>query len=360
MNKKILIIIGILVIAIILVGGVYLIDQIRSREQINQYSDWLDSGIAEWKPATCSPMKFGAVLGTASYNSGLYYSLDVMKKQLSVLEEIGVDIIRIDLNYDAWLYSGSSDETVRERGVERIRVYDAVVSQIRADGRELMIADACAEQYWKKTMTWEEFRAVFLERVETLAERYRPEYYVVVKEPYWYASYHSDKGFVKEEVTPEMWADLSEELCDIVKEVSPTTKTAVAEIPQFKETKEYFRRVKDIPNLDIIGIDLYAGGEIEHVTEVIREVRESGKEIWILETWLGAFPEKWPKMEEWRVLEAKWITLTVYYSQSNNIGGYLPFFSGRFTKKTSDGWQRTPSFYAYKSVIEEVRNNTGG
>lgn len=351
MNKEILFMVAIVIIIMVLFelnksfeksadacSGAPFLD----KSKCNQMNSWLDQKLAEWKPAAYHPMAFGALFPPLSYGGEIYQDdTKFSDTYLSFLDELKLDIMRIDLYYDIWL----------NKDTRHIAVVDEIIKHIREKNYKLMIADSSAEQYQRKYMSWDGFSAAYLNRVETLTERYKPEYYVIVKEITWY-----DKiGNLKSTPTTEQWANLTRELAKTLKRISPETLVAVGFVPQ--DEKEYFYRVLEIEEVDIVGFDIYdkdwslpASGELAVLA------KNKGKEAWVLETWLHYLPstgKPWKKE-----LDAKWINATAYYAQRNNLDGYMTFFTRHFfsySDKQIEGF--TPAFYAYKSVIEEVKNS---
>ena len=96
--------------------------------------------------------------------------------------------------------------------------------------------------------------------------------------------------------------------------------------------------------------------ERSKTSELLVLAKKEGKESWILETWLDWKPsvgKSWKKD-----LDAKWINVSVDYAQNNNLDGYITFFTRHFfsySDKQFEGF--TPAFYAYKSILEEVKGN---
>jgi len=350
--KKIL---SILIVAIAVIAAMFILTKvplgsagdclgapILERSKCDQMNSWLDQKLIEWKPASYHQMKFGTLFPPLSYE-GYRYQEDTnfSDTYLTALEPFKADILRIDLYYDAWLNNDA----------KRIKTIDKIIRHIGEKKYALMIADASAEQYQRKKMSWNEFRTTYLTRVRTLTEKYKPEYYVIVKEITWY-----DKiGNLEKKPSTEQWADLTKELARTVKEISPNTKVAVGFVPQ--NEKEYFYKVSEMKDVDILGFDVYdKDWSLPATEELSKYAKSKGKELWMLETWLHYLPstgKSWKKE-----IDAKWIKAMVYFSQNNGFQGYVPFFAGHFfsySEKQIEGI--TPAFNSYKSVIEEVRNN---
>ena len=295
------------------------------------------------KPSEFYSMHFGAQLTFASGDMDI--DLAELKEQLKVIEETGMDIIRIDIDYEAWM---TNDQ-------DNIKRHDAIIKQIRNDGKKLMLADRGATSFTKNKVTWEYFKQQHLKHTRIFMERYKPDYYVVVKEPIWYTDFDS---MISTDTTPAMWYELALEACNIVKEVNSETKCAVGIYPSGQQEKEFFELTANISNLDIMGVDCYDDKDLQITTDDLIPLMPPDKEIWMLESWNGggsSYLQPWQKEED-----AEWIKKSVYYSQNNNFKGYIVFYPLHFSSymkyKDVDWTQRTPAFYAFK----EVRNNTEG
>ena len=325
--KKILILIGLLLIGIILIA-----DCLEGEQPIIE------------KPPEFHPMHFGAQLTFAS--GDMFIDINELKEQLEVIEETGADIIRIDIDYDAWM---TNDQ-------DNIKRHDEIIKQIRSDGIKLMLADRGATRFTKNKVTWEHFKQQHLKHTRIFMERYKPDYYVVVKEPIWYMDFDP---MISTVTTPEMWYELASKACDIVKEINPETKCAIAVYPSGREEKEFFTLTANISNLDIMGVDCYDKNDLKVVTNDLIPLAPKNKEIWMLESWNGgggSYLQPWKKDED-----AEWVKNSVYYSQNNNFKGYISYYPLHFSSYTKlrgvDWSQRTPAFYTYKEVIEEVNKN---
>lgn len=293
------------------------------------------------KPSEFYPMHFGAQVTFAS--GDMFIGINELKEQLQVIEETGVDVVRIDIDYEAWMTND----------VDNIGRHDELIAQIRTDGKKLMLADRGATSFTKDKVTWEYFKQQHLKYTRIFMERYMPDYYVVVKEPTWYMDFDP---MISTDITPMMWYELASEACNIVKEVNPATKTAVAVYPSGRLAEGFFELAVNIGNLDIMGVDCYDNNDLEVTTEDLIPLVPDDKEIWMLESWNGgggSYLQPWKKCDD-----ARWIRKSVYYSQNNNFQGYVCYYALHFSSymklRNVDWSRRTPAFYAYKEVIEEA------
>ncbi len=293
------------------------------------------------KPPEFYPMPFGAQITFAS--GDMFIDIDELKEQLQVIEETGANVIRIDIDYEAWMTND----------VDNINRHNELIDQIRNDGKKLMLADRGAASFTQNKVTWEYFKQQHLKHTRIFMEAYEPDYYVVVKEPAWYMDIDP---MISTNTTPMMWYELALDACDIVKDVNPETKTAVAVYPSGRLARGFFELAADSSNLDIMGVDCYDTNDLQSTIDDLMSLVPDDKEIWMLESWNGgggSYLQPWKKYAD-----AKWIQGSVYYSQNNNFSGYIcyyPIHFSSYTKLKDIDWsQRTPAFYAYKDVIEEV------
>ncbi len=304
------------------------------------------------KPPEPVGIEYAADLDTASHMSGLVFPLDIKLKQLRVLEEAGVHTIRLTPAYDIFLHQYEP----------KIADLDSLISQIRDDGKKVMIADAAAEEYWTSPMDWNSFSQAFIQRVGNLAARYEPDYYIVVKEPSWYLgmSWTGPAGMLTETTTVDQWVTLTQQLCDAVKQASPGTLTGVAVALPYQQSLNYLMEVDELENLDFVGVDVY---RLFHLGILEEYLPQLSKPKWILETWDGNPDEQ--EGEIWRrTTSAEWIMMMSRYAQSKGFEGMATFFnlylcydySGKPTTldQVRDALDdRQESFYVLRRAIAE-------
>lgn len=250
------------------------------------------------------------------------------------------------MDYEAWM-TNDWDNIVR---------HDEIINQIKDDGKALMLADRGAIGFKKNKVTWDYFREQHLKHTKIFMEKYKPDYYVVIKEPIWYYKFYS---MISTETTPEMWSDLASRACTVVKDISPATKCAVAVYASGEREKEFFALAAGIANIDIMGVDVYEDKDIRAVMDDLYALVSETKELWMLESWNGgasSYLQPWKEKDD-----ADWIKRSVYFAQKNNFKGYISYYPVHFSSYTNlrniDWNKRTLPFYAYKEIIGEVRNN---
>ena len=217
-------------------------------------------------------MNFSALLATASY-SGIYnYNLSVQLANLQMINATGVNIVRIDMDFDPWLKNDTA----------QINQMDAIVNAIKADGKQVCIADGSAESYRKSPLSWQQFEAAFVARVKTIAALYHPYCYIVVKEPGWYYPMISPLSLQKYSAGP--WVNLTESLISAVKNVSPNTKIGVA-VPgstiyhgnNDNFALDYMTAATKINGLSFLGFDDYGQQDLADTMRFVNQTNLDGK-----------------------------------------------------------------------------------
>jgi hypothetical protein len=325
-------------------------------------ASWVARKRAEW-PLTAGerPLEVGGVVGSVSYAS-VYHrgrTRAVIRKEIEMLAQAGMSVMRIDLDYDPWIFNDT----------EEIGKYDDAVAEIRRAGRRLMIADAAGESYrHRRKVSWSQYRREWVDRVRTIAARYKPDYYVVVKEPGWYWLMPSDFLISQPWAKPDEWVELTRQLTAAVKSVSPRTRTAVA-VPgnsiyhgKARDTiLAYYTAATGLPDLDIIGFDTYTPTSFTDTERFIREVGLHGKQPWLLEAWSHGGQRQFPDQE---AIDSGYVEAAAGFAQRINAGGVVYFFTkylASYDPPPSTEQEllefyskRTPAFSAVQGVARKV------
>jgi hypothetical protein len=286
---------------------------------------WVARKRAKWPLAgNGRPIEISGVVGSVSY-ANVYHSghtRAVTHKEIEMLAQAGMSVIRIDLDYDPWLFNDTQE----------IGKYDAAVSEIRRLGKKLMIADAAGESYrHRRKVSWSQYKQEWVERVRQIAARYKPDYYVVVKEPGWYWLMPSDFLYSQPFAKPEEWIELTRQLVAAVKQVSPQILTAVA-VPgdsiyhgKARETiLAYYTAVTRLPGLDIVGFDNYNAQSFDDTERFIAENGLHGKQLWLLEAWSHTGRMTPPGREP---IDRDFVEAASGFAEHVNAGGVVFFFS---------------------------------
>lgn len=335
--------------------------QVKKQEY---YGEKLDSFIKRWKPTKYHPMTFG-VQSPPSYLFTRYLTTREIVNNVRIVDEVGADLVRFDIVYDFWLHN----ET------ENIKKIDSAVEEARKRNLKVYLGIYGVDVWGGRPVSWETWKNVYIGTdetpgmVETIMTRYQPDYVELLPEgPY------LCQDQVNEDVPMIEWVKLAAESTELVKQISPSTIAVINTVPQHPgyENKPFLKDLMDpsellsnTPNLaavekekikkgiekiDIIGIDPYNLNELKYDYEYAEKYWNKDKELWIAETWSSSKGVYIDNFDD------KYIKASVYYAQSKGMTGHILFFGRNLHTKD---FEKTPAFYTYKDVIEEVKSNTG-
>ena len=212
---------------------------------------------------------------------------------------------------------------------------------------------------------WNNYKASELTVIRGILSRQKPEYFTVLNEP------STIQKYLKFQVSEQQWAELVEEGANLVRQLSPDTTTVIHVTGGDLGYLDSFVKVK---NLDRISFNIYGIKYLDTVSPYVENVKKSGKRVAVGETWI-MWKDNWkyPWMEP---LYGKWLNVMAYFAQRNGMESIFPYFTAYFyifpaveanesglsamiaqLENALDEGKRRQSFYAYKSIIEEVRNN---
>jgi hypothetical protein len=290
----------------------------------------------------------------------------VERADLRMVESTGAPAVAIDLGFQPWLTGDTA--TIAED--------DRMIARIRASGRLLVLKDAASETYRAHPLPWRQFEAAWVQRVRTLAARYHPAYYTVIKEPGWYLpmiaglspTLHSPAD--ARILEPSTWIALLQRLVSAVHSVSPSTRVGVAipgdslyhgAVPVFPK---FMDEVSETPGVAFLGFDIY---DTTAFTDTLRYLRTNdihGRAVWVNEAW--STPTLSTATDPARAsLDAQWMQLLYRFALYIHAQGVVPFWTDFFASyaaqpSTTAGYLRyysgrTPVFGAFTSVVKDER-----
>jgi|GEM_PF-677882 len=321
---------------------------------------WLDEKLIEWKPTPSEaqwPVKFvGFHLPTIAKELFLATNSTDDLKHLDMLAELNVDIICI------WM---SAPEDYPQDQLARI---DALINAIRS--REMKV------NIWYDgwASTKEEYHAKAVRAAKYIISTWHPDYYTIIHEPSirmghqgWYMSRNE-------------WKTHVEIICNLAKSLDSDVITT-ATVYNNQYDINYIDYFVQVSSLDIVGFDIYDrwgldNGEIEQKINLIRDAR---KKVSIEETWPepdNRFEGRYDPERAW--WDSRWTRVITYFAQKHKVELVEPFYSTQFIlypgymaasednkpipqyihdfKTDLAEGRRTPTFCAYKKVIEEVKS----
>jgi hypothetical protein len=345
--------------------GAALVTQGQSSAAISE--SWSQQMIAQWQPAEYNTMSFGATIIPASYDQ-IEYSYNtpqVLQGYLSVMEDTGAGYVRIDVGYDPWLNGNTAIQAE----------VSSLVSQIHGAGKGFILADASAEAYrpLNKRLPWAEFKQAWVQRVTTLAQVLHPDYYVVVKEPGWYAGMISDVLTNPQVQDPNQWLGLTQNLTNAVHSVSPNTKVGIAIAADSLNQNPslyvpYLEGLASLTGVDFMGFDIYTTTGFTSTQDYLSSHGSGGLAVWVAECW-SASDAATVYNPSRATLDQEWILAQYYFAQKENVSMMVPFFTNTFasyslaetsptdtTQIMSLQQQRTPVFEMYKNITAGLEN----
>ncbi|MGI0090250.1 MAG: hypothetical protein ACREBS_00945 [Nitrososphaerales archaeon] len=317
---------------------------------------WIAGNEQAWNTSDVYPLVFSVFFPGISYGNvaKLYNTEAVLNAELGMLLQTGANAITIHLDYSAWL----------QNNTQLIGEYDHYIKGLEANGTTVVIGDASAQSYRSEKQSWSQFQSEWIQRVETLAARYHPAYYVVIKEPDWYFSMLSDYPWNPAIFSANQWVTLTQNLISAVKSVSPQTRVGVSVSASVYNDKtdldiNFLKQVIRLPGLDFIGFDIYGTNGFEDTLQFLQQNGSDGKSVWIAEAWSSTATHAFDSSKA--SLDANWIRLLYYFALKIHAQGISPFFTdalASYGPRPQDQVQllsyyqnRTPVFYALKNII---------
>jgi hypothetical protein len=296
---------------------------------------------AIWRPARDSSMGFSVTLTAAGYDNIQTGGFTAAQAQLAMLLETGASCVRIDVGYDAWL----NDQTAIQSDVA------SLIAQIRAAGKCLIVADAAAEFYRHNPLPWVQFQQAWVQRVDSLATLFHPDFYILVKEPGWYVPMVSDALTNPDFQDVTTWVSLVQSL----EAAAPDSKDGVSiegGIPAARQAAfvSFLQSVAALGGTDFLGFDQYGANDQALDISLIAQVSTT-KPIWIAEAWTATDPGV--AFDPGRAsLDSTWMRVEYDYAQYVHAANLIPFFDGAFASYSTppDYTKRTPVFFVFQQL----------
>lgn len=329
---------------------------VRASTVVPITQQWLDQQVVAWKPAQNATMGFAALDARASYANleASYNTMDVQSADLGMLLSADASCVRVDINYAPWLLNQQN----------YVNKMDAVIGSIRAQGQCVIIADAASQSYrGSGELTWSQFKVAWVQRVQTLAARYQPNFYIVVKEPSWYASMVSDATTNPQFQNATDWLVLTQNLAKAVHAVSPSTRVGVSvatdALLSASFTVQYLHGAEGLAGLQFVGFDIYTASGFQNTQSFLSTFGTGGKQVWIAEAWSGTASVAFDSSRA--SLDKEWMLVLYYFAQQIHAQLVMPFYTDIFTSygpyptvstalDSMYQTQREPVFYEYQSI----------
>lgn len=248
--------------------------------------------------------------------------LSVLKRAVDAFKEAGVAQVDLNMGLFPWV---SKDAAAIEK-------YDEVVRHIRASGMQVAINPQYSPLR-HKVKDLAEWRSVSLPIYGTIAERYKPETFVVVHEP------TTMSARMRSRATPEEWAAYAREATRIVKERSPKSRIGAGGL----DTEErYYNAFAELPEIDVMTLDIYNLRNLPTFQQMVQTAKKRGKGVYIEETWrppyfTRAFGQTLDRIAVKNVgdrsfedLDVKWIRTIAAWAAANGVEAITPVWMQTF------------------------------
>ncbi|HEY6362605.1 MAG TPA: hypothetical protein VIX63_15950 [Vicinamibacterales bacterium] len=336
---------------------------------MTQLGSALDNVIAQSERFPQNPLIFGVNHPLAHEAWIDRFSQQNQELFLDGLIEAGVHRVDINMGLFPWFDGPMIAGVSGDRG-RAMATYDSLVQRIRARGLQLAINTQYSAVYHRMA-TVEEWADAAVRTYPIIAARYQPDTMIVVHEPTTMASR------LGVSTTPQQWATFVDRTIRAVKAASPRTRTGVGGL---HTEVDYLRAMTDVPNVEVMTIDIYEIGALPAYNDLITLGRSKGKAVYIEETWRTPYStdsrltvdqrgSAGIGLSMFQSLDAKWLRAIARWAGALNIEGVTPYWSQTFFRYVSEGGdgidpvynsivmqavsngERTATFFAFRDLI---------
>jgi hypothetical protein len=317
-------------------------------------------------------MTFGVIVDYASYRYPEFWRGPILtnesKEQIDLAKQLGIDFIRFDIRNEAIDYP------------EEMEKLDTIIAYARSKSLKIYLGVYGMETYYNWELigdysyggsgkaTWVEFKGMYTNEAKYLAEKYKPNYMMIMVEcPF------NIGNQVNSVRTIDEWVEYTKEVAYTVKDISPDTKIVLDQMvrkgggPHGSSEYEFTEAViKDNSKLiDIIGCDPYNYEDLESDIKNLIKLRDNhnwhGK-IWIGETNLLNNWDKLsrPSTPEEDADQRNYFTYAIELADQNGFNGFCIFY---FTDDSNDensgigitfeDFTPKPAYNAIKQIIQQ-------
>jgi len=288
MKLKKIILAGVIILVVFLLLGIFLIS-IWLKEEGQPLPSQNISDVA-----VSSSMIFGATIDSASYrypegNNGPV-DLENAKKEVDAAKDLGVDFVRFDVRNEALNYPEEMqklDDVIDYARSKDLKIYIGVYGMESWMSLKMWLSESNTYGGSGKA-DWNEFKKMYAHQAKYLAERYKPDYMMIMCEcPFNIGNQVNSARSIEE------WVDYTKEIAKMIKETSPNTKIVLNQIvrkgggPHKNSEIEFTEAIMSDNSMliDIIGCDPYSLDDLND--EVSNIARFKNKYNWHGEVWIG-------------------------------------------------------------------------
>lgn len=292
--------------------------------------------------------------------------MHILKAIVDSFDEAGFK--RVDINLSIWPWVEGNQKVIKK--------YDRIIDYIRDSGFQL----ALNPQYTPTDGTVSSFKQWSEEAMAAypkIANRYRPEVFVLVHEP------STMNARMNLNIAPKQWASFVKKSLIAVKHVSPGTRCGTGVL--WTEMK-YFKEFIKIKRLELLSIDIYDLKGLKVYNQMIKSAKLAGKSVYIEETWRPPYyiPESDQKVsletyistgigdKSFQPLDSKWFEAMTRYANAWELEAVTPFWmqtlflyvgenepngalDAQYNKAVAvaiSNKKRTETFYSFKEIIK--------
>ena len=278
--------------------------------------------------------------------------LDALKKGVDAFKDAGVH--RIDMNVGQFPW--------RERNREVIEKYDALVAHVRSRGLQLGFNPQYSPVY-HTVGGMDEWTRVAHAFYAEIAARYQPDNFVVVHEPTTMATR------MRASVSTAEWKAFAAAAAKIVKSKSPRTRIGAGGL---HNEKEYFEAFAELPEIDVLTLDVYRLVGLSTFREMIQIARRAGKPVYIEETWRPPYASIRPGMSidqiaaasigdgQFQEIDVKWLRAFTLWALSERLEGVTPGWTQPFFKYVDGASGLDPAYHreVVQAILDGQRTGT--
>ena len=312
------------------------------------------------------PMIFGTTIDAVGYRIPDSYlgsiNYDDAKKEIDVAKDLGMDFVRFDIRNETLAYPdeiNKLDMTIDYARNKDLKIYIGVY------GMETWLSSILSMIVTSKKggagkADWDEFKEMYMWEANYLANRYNPDYMMIIVEcPYNIGNQVNSQRSTKE------WVEYTKQVAHMINETSPDTEIILGETARTKSSPTSIEYIEEIMkdndrNIDIIGIHPYSFEELDD--EILSVTWLKSKYNWPGDIWIDETNTFTFKDEEH---QKEYFKYALSVATQNEIKGFVVFrlrdisddISGNYGI-VGKNFEKKPAYYVIKESINKSHQQT--
>jgi hypothetical protein len=274
--------------------------------------------------------------------------VDALTRAVDAFKEAGV--AQVDLNMGVTPWADGDKGTIAK--------YDAVIERIRASGMRVAFNPEYSRRL-EKGKTFEAWRRQALEVYGELANRYKPDVFVVVHEPTTMAARMGAK------ITPAQWAAFARDAAKRVRERSKGSRIGAGGLAT---ERDYFDAFAELKEIDVLTLDVYQLRALPTCEAMIRTARKNGKPVYVEETWRPPYARpRWGMTLEdvsvqgvgdrdFESIDIEWMRTITAWAAANGVEAVTPVWMQTFFAYGGDGTEAFDPQYL-REVVDAIKRS---